>query len=213
MLINFNKKGQVALLVTVLLTIAAIFFQSALNPSKSQEESSAVGGVIEDIVDVVVKPSQPNESKPDTPVDDAEKPADEPISSDKSDDDLIESDSKEELPVDDNSFKINMPKLRKAAHFIEHGILGIEMFFLVMIIEKNRGSSGKAALRPISLLLTLYFGMFVALVDETIQIFSSRGYSIKDVWLDISGYATFTAVLFLMFTLKRSLNSGRVSVG
>ena len=157
MLINFNKKGQVALLVTVLLTIAAIFFQSALNPSKSQEESSAVGGVIEDIVDVVVKPSQPNESKPDTPVDDAEKPSDEPISSDKSDDDLIESDSKEELPVDDNSFKINMPKLRKAAHFIEHGILGIEMFFLVMIIEKNRGSSGKAALRPISLLLTLYF--------------------------------------------------------
>ena len=105
-----------------------------------------------------------------------------------------------------------MPKLRKAAHFIEHGILGIEMFFLVMIIEKNRGSSGKAALRPISLLLTLYFGMFVALVDETIQIFSSRGYSIKDVWLDISGYATFTVLLFLIFTLRRCLNKNNVSV-
>ena len=212
MLIDFNKKGQVALLVTVLLTITAIFFQSALNPSKSQEESSAVGGVIEDIVDVVVKPSQPNESKPNTPADDAEKPSDTPASSDKADADSGKNDSKEEPSENDNSFKINMPKLRKAAHFIEHGILGIEMFFLVMIIEKNRGSSGKAALRPISLLLTLYFGMFVALVDETIQIFSSRGYSIKDVWLDISGYATFTVLLFLIFTLRRCWNKNNVSV-
>jgi VanZ family protein len=194
MLINFKKKGQVALLVTVLLTIAAIFFQSALNPAKSQEESSAVGGVIEDIVDVVVKPSSPNENKPATSPDESSKPLE--------DGDLPDNNSKDDAK-EENTFKINMPKLRKAAHFIEHGVLGTEMFFLVMIIEKNRGSSAKSALRPISLLLTLYFGMLVALVDETIQIFSERGYSIKDVWLDISGYATFTLLLFLIITLKR----------
>ena len=252
MLINYNKKGQVALLVLVLITIAAIFFQSSLNSSKSFVESNAVGGVLENILGTVIKPSQPSEEtqkpseetqkpseetqkpseetqkpseetqkpseetqKPSEetqkPSEETQKPSEETQKPSEETQAPSNGDNQSEGEDKENSFKINMSRLRKAAHFIEHGVLGLEMFFLVMIIEKNRKSSGKLALRPISLLLTLYFGMFIALVDETIQIFSERGYSIKDVWIDVSGYATFTLVLYLIVTVKRFLRKSKIS--
>ena len=107
----------------------------------------------------------------------------------------------------EDQFKINTPFLRKLAHFVEHGILGLEIFFLARMIEKNKGLTSRLPLRPLSLLLSLYFGMSIALFDETVQIFSARGHSVKDIWIDIFGYSTVTVLLFAIFLLTSVLKS------
>lgn len=67
--------------------------------------------------------------------------------------------------------------VRKLAHFTEFLLLGTELlcFFALRRDRKD------------ALLLALTHSLFVALTDETIQIFSGRGPMIQDVWLDFSG--------------------------
>ena len=67
--------------------------------------------------------------------------------------------------------------VRKLAHFCEFFLLGAELLlFFVLKRERKAG-----------FLLTLTHGLFAALADETIQIFSGRGSMVQDVWLDFSG--------------------------
>ena len=66
--------------------------------------------------------------------------------------------------------------IRKAAHFLEYAALGC----LLSLDERRTLSWGGALGR-------LNFGLLVAFLDETIQIFSGRGAQIADVWLDLSG--------------------------
>lgn len=75
--------------------------------------------------------------------------------------------------------------VRKIAHFVEFSLLGVcvEAYFL-----------GSYTLR--SLALRYAIGGFVAVTDETIQIFTGRGASVLDVLLDLSGF--FAASLLLM---------------
>ena len=94
--------------------------------------------------------------------------------------------------------------LRKIAHFVEHGILGLETFFLLLAMQRRK--SVDRGIMPIStaaLIFSLNFGLLVGFFDETIQIFSGRMYSIVDVWLDFAGYATFTALLTLTYVISR----------
>lgn len=94
--------------------------------------------------------------------------------------------------------------LRKIAHFVEHGVLGLEMFFLLLTLEKRAGREhGIMPLGVTTLLFSLNLGLIVGFLDETIQIFSGRMYSIVDVWLDFAGYAAFTAVLTLVYVIAR----------
>ena len=69
--------------------------------------------------------------------------------------------------------------VRKMAHFIEFAALGVVASLLFKRFLKNKG---------IYLLTLASCGVFVALMDETIQIFSSRGSSVRDVWIDVFGY-------------------------
>lgn len=71
--------------------------------------------------------------------------------------------------------------VRKIAHFTEYGALGVELVLLIRVIKVNKGWKW--------LLNTAYIGLTIALIDETIQIFSARGPMIEDVWLDLAGYA------------------------
>lgn len=94
--------------------------------------------------------------------------------------------------------------VRKIAHFIEHGFFGIEIFLLMFFIEKDSGKKRK--IFPIgvkSFIISLNIGILVALFDESIQILSGRGPDVRDIWLDIAGYATFTALMFAIFSLVR----------
>ena len=113
---------------------------------------------------------------------------------------------REDRPVIDFVIKY----IRKIAHFIEHGILGLEIFFLLLAIEKAEG--GETSLMPLrvtTLLFSLNMGVLAGFFDESIQILSGRTYSILDVWLDIAGYATFTAILTLTYVIIRAIKANK----
>lgn len=96
--------------------------------------------------------------------------------------------------------------IRKIAHFVEHGILGIEVFLLFLVLEKESGKERK--IMPIgikTLLFSLNIGLLVGFFDESIQILSGRNSSTLDVWLDFAGYITFTALITLGFILAKAL--------
>lgn len=85
--------------------------------------------------------------------------------------------------------------VRKLAHFTEFSLLGVE---LCLFFHLRADSVQKA------FLLAFTHGMFTALSDETIQIFSHRGPQISDVWLDTSGAAFGAcAVLILLWIISR----------
>lgn len=96
--------------------------------------------------------------------------------------------------------------IRKVAHFVEHGFFGLEIFLFMFFIELDSGKKRK--IFPIgikSLIVALNIGILVGFFDESIQILSGRGPNVNDIWLDISGYATFTAVMFAVFTIVKSV--------
>lgn len=75
--------------------------------------------------------------------------------------------------------------LRKIAHFVEFFMLGAEVaLYIVLFCAKIKYAAFSLLVAPI-----------VALFDETIQIFSDRGPSISDVWLDVLGF--FSAALIV----------------
>ncbi len=82
--------------------------------------------------------------------------------------------------------------VRKLAHFAEYAALGAELALYVL---------PDAGIRPKSIVRVLYAGATVALIDETIQIFSGRGPMISDVWLDVGGSATGALVICIILKI------------
>ncbi len=89
--------------------------------------------------------------------------------------------------------------LRKLAHFIEFASLGALVSAYVFFFER----------RPRVIFGAVFFGGGCAFIDESIQMFSGRGASILDVWIDLSGFL-FTSVIFytvaysVIFILKKT---------
>lgn len=88
--------------------------------------------------------------------------------------------------------------IRKLAHVIEYMILGTEMrlySFFWITIKKCEGSPNSTCITSpagwgssmLFLMLVALIGMLIALMDETLQIFSNRGSMILDVWIDSLG--------------------------
>lgn len=77
--------------------------------------------------------------------------------------------------------------LRKLAHFTEFFFLGLWSSLFVFIYLKKKWAY--ISLVP--------FGFFIAFIDETVQIFSKRGPSVQDMWIDIFGYSSAVAVVLL----------------
>ncbi len=99
------------------------------------------------------------------------------------------------LPVTDHF-------VRKLAHFCEFGLLGCELTLLFWL---------KYGLRLRELCLSALAAFLAAAIDETIQIFASRGAQIKDVLLDFTGALTgilFTALLIWTVFDKRKKHTG-----
>ena len=92
--------------------------------------------------------------------------------------------------------------IRKIAHFIEFGILGTELTLYALIYSKEK-AKGVLFVSPISFV--------VAFLDETLQIFSGRGPSIADVWLDYFGALTFSAICLIIYFIifKFTKNRGK----
>ena len=84
--------------------------------------------------------------------------------------------------------------LRKAAHFCEFTLLGL------LYCGRHRLSKGET---PPHL---MGFGLAVACIDETIQIFTpSRASSLIDVWIDTSGFALGLVVIFTAYTIYNKI--------
>ena len=76
--------------------------------------------------------------------------------------------------------------VRKLAHFTEYFVLGVELSALAFPREVFQESPlWKNLIRKG--INVAGIGLFIALIDETIQIFSQRGPQVADIWLDGSG--------------------------
>jgi VanZ family protein len=85
----------------------------------------------------------------------------------------------EVIPPDTKPGEFIQTNIRKLAHFTEFFVLGLELGAFVMLFYKKLSV----------FLLSLPMGAILALFDETIQIFTERGPSVTDVWIDVLGYS------------------------
>ena len=90
------------------------------------------------------------------------------------------------IPSDTKPGAVIHKNIRKIAHFIEFWVLGLEIATYSLLFAKSYKFS----------LLTLPLALATALLDETVQIFSKRGPSISDVWLDFSGFLCASALVY-----------------
>lgn len=90
---------------------------------------------------------------------------------------------------------VNEFLLRKAAHFSEYALLGAEVSLLLRALS---GCALRHTAWRRNVLDFAAFGFLTAAIDETIQIFSGRGSSLLDVWLDTAGYLTGFFLFFLL---------------
>lgn len=86
---------------------------------------------------------------------------------------------------------------RKFAHFFEFFALGILSFTNIYLIKKTFKKTFYG--------FGLFFVLFVAVLDEFIQIFNGRTSSVKDIMIDFLGAATGVAVVFAFNYLKNKI--------
>lgn len=91
-----------------------------------------------------------------------------------------------------------LDNIRKIAHFLEFGALGVEALLLLWY-------SKRLGIREI--LLGIGFGALVAFLDESLQLISKRGAEILDVWIDIGGYASFYLIPLAVIILVRYIKN------
>lgn len=106
-------------------------------------------------------------------------------------------DADNSIPEDD--FELG---IRKFAHLFEFTVLSFELMLLYFTISKKLPVISHAS-------LIHFFVVISALTDETIQIFSGRGTSVVDVWIDgaggLLGIFIFTAIFYSSKFLKKRL--------
>lgn len=95
------------------------------------------------------------------------------------------------IPPDTKPGEYIQKNLRKLAHFAEFFMLGLWTSLFVVLFLRKWGAF--TALLP--------FGMISALLDETVQIFSKRGASVSDIWIDVLGFTTAALAVMLVFTV------------
>ena len=101
------------------------------------------------------------------------------------------------IPSDTPTGSYVHTNIRKIAHFVEFATLGGEVALLVILFlptwgatlyEKRRIIVHSYAIAPIT-----------ALIDESIQIFTNRGPSVTDVWIDTAGFVTLATILYVIY--------------
>lgn len=90
--------------------------------------------------------------------------------------------------------------VRKLAHVLEYALLGAEGFCLLALLGWLNGHN---------ILHMLSGTLFIAVLDEAIQFYSSRGSSARDVLIDFSGACAAVLALLLLRALLRVWGRGR----
>ena len=83
--------------------------------------------------------------------------------------------------------------IRKIAHFVEFFALGAEVaIYVLLFMPKLKWMLHSVAIAPV-----------VAMLDETIQIFSDRGSAVLDVWIDVLGYCAAAILIYGTYLLYK----------
>lgn len=90
---------------------------------------------------------------------------------------------------------------RKIAHFSEYALLGVEIYALISLT---------LGIRPLVVLSSFQFGLYAAVIDESIQILSERGALVSDVLLDFCGYAFGAALFLVVFLIVKAIKRNRL---
>ena len=86
--------------------------------------------------------------------------------------------------------------VRKLAHFTEYAFYGLWLALWIKADERNA-------------LYSLFTGFVTAFLDETIQMFTGRGPSIKDVWIDVFGITAGIGVIHIAIAIVRHFREQR----
>lgn len=93
-------------------------------------------------------------------------------------------------------FELSMQLIRKLAHFVEFAVLGLLSWALY---------GSRAARLWQRLLIFFLTTAFIALCDETIQLFiPGRASSVRDIWIDIFGALFGGAVAAALLLIRKS---------
>jgi hypothetical protein len=84
--------------------------------------------------------------------------------------------------------------VRKLGHFAEFFALGLECFLLLWVRRK---------IELHWMAHCFCFGFLVGAMDETLQLFTGRGSSLADVWLDFAGFAVAAGLVLLGAWIKK----------
>ena len=94
------------------------------------------------------------------------------------------------IPPDTELGSFLQENLRKLAHFTEYSLLGVEVTLFLIAV---------AVFSVKTFISSAFFGFLIGLADETIQIFSERGSSVTDVWIDGIGYLIAATVVTVLY--------------
>ncbi len=89
--------------------------------------------------------------------------------------------------------------IREIAHFTEFFFQGLFLSLYLSLFHIRRCTS-KRQMLPI-IIGTYILSPIVPLLDETLQIFTSRGPEILDVWVDTLGFVSAVSVIFALYFL------------
>ena len=113
--------------------------------------------------------------------------------------DEMKNGSSDQVHMYDNYTRI----VRKIAHVVEYSAVGFQLMGILLL-------RGKKKLKHY--LMCLYGGLTVAFIDESIQILSSRGPLISDVWIDLGGitlgmiFATLVSIIVIKIHSKKNIS-------
>lgn len=104
-------------------------------------------------------------------------------------------------------FQLTDHIVRKLAHFTEYSVLGfVTSFTVYSFFKKPTGG----------IFIKLFFTLFIAVIDETIQLnISGRSGQVTDVLLDFSGsvtgiiVSTLLILVYLLYKKRKEMKNGR----
>lgn len=114
--------------------------------------------------------------------------------------DIVQSVVPKEIPI----FEYLINHIRKSAHVIEYALLGAVVFVRFAVTEEKPVKKGfYSNLQRIWNIVTV--PLFVSVTDESIQILSGRGPSVKDILIDMSGAVSAVIICFLAYSLIKRI--------
>lgn len=92
--------------------------------------------------------------------------------------------------------------VRKLAHVAEYFAVAFQLMCIFLLKGKNK---------LVNYINCLFCAMFIALVDETIQLFSNRGSEVRDIWIDLAGTVGGILAAFLIGVIVRKRTADQLS--